>query len=354
MNSISNEKKRKNIVESKGNKVYIRFELIGYKNSGEGIIISIINENNEVSWCGVVDCFSFHGKNKTKDILKSYNYGEKRKINFLCITHPDQDHIFKISEIIENYTDNNTMFVLPDFFNSNISQTKEIIKIRETLNKQFDYDSRTDSLKNNLFFNRTLKEPALKWTIVSGTSSCPLQIESITPFDTIMYTSKKVEYTKFKNDFSIALRITLKDSIYFLMGDCSEYILAHIDESEFYGKTQYLKIPHHADKNIIMENLIKDEIIDPLTVATCTYRKNTTLQEVLEFYKTYSNYLGITGNILAEKNKYSYGIVTHTYEAMTGELQEDMSKATGNRNNHAEYIKYMYHFQFSTHNTLIN
>lgn len=318
-------------IVSKGTVLYIRFELIGYKNSGESVILSLITESEETLWCGIIDCFSYKGRNRTKSILNSYGYGcENKKINFLCISHPDTDHIYKMSEIINDYTDDNTMFLMPDFFNSNIVQTKEIKKIQEILNKRFDYTNRRDSLKNNIFFNRRLSETQLKWKFITGIIEHNLQIESITPYDSIMYTSQQTEYTQFKNDFSISLKISLDEHIYWLMGDCSDYVLASIDEEEFYGKANYLKIPHHGARNNTLQDLIKNEMIEELDVSTCTFRKNTTLEEVLDFYKNYSTILSVTGSTNSEDNKLPYGIVKHTYEAKTGELQEDRSYADGN------------------------
>ena len=72
------------------------------------------------------------------------------------------------------------------------------------------------------------------------------------------------------------------------------------------------------------------QIIEDLDVSTCTFRKNTTLEDVLDFYKNYSTILSVTGSTNSEENKLPYGIVKHTYEAQTGELQEDKSNADGN------------------------
>lgn len=313
----------------KGIELFFEVYLIGYKNNGESIVLFIKDQFEKSLWCGVIDCYTYKNHNKTKRLLEDYGYGEDRKIDFICISHPDLDHIKSMSNIINQFTNEETMFVLPNFTDSNIIQTKEIMKIKESLKKILSNSYTRTKVINNIFFNQKIGITDLRWEFIVGTRKINMQIESLTPFDSIMLNSKNVNYQQFKNDFSVCLKITLNDFKYIFMGDCTDLVLRELDEYYIPEQINYLKIPHHGCKNEIMEYYVNN-VINELDVTGCAYRKNTTLKSTLDFYKENSAIVSITGDILHEKNIMPYGYLRHVYNAITGELIEDKCESEGN------------------------
>jgi len=313
----------------KGCKVFFEVNLIGYKNAGESIVLFVKDESNQPLWCGVIDCYEYKNHNKTKLLLLENGYGNKKNIDFICISHPDLDHIKSISSIIENFCSEKTMFLLPNFFDSKVIQTKEIIKIKETLNEILSPSYSRTKVINNLFFNQRINISDLKWEFAVGTKTICMQIDSLTPFDSVMFNALKVNYQQFKNDFSICLKLTLNDYCYLFMGDCTDIVLKELDECYIPEQLIYLKIPHHGCKNEMMEYYVRNVISD-IYVAGCAYRKNTTLKETLDFYKDNSFIVSVTGSVDHSKNIKSYGYVKHVYDILSGECVDSKCDSDGN------------------------
>ena len=317
-------------IQTKSSKIFFNIDLIGYKNTGESIVLSITDDFDKILWCGIIDCFCYKGHNKTKKLLKDYGYGSNKSINFLCISHPDLDHIKTISEILDDFCSEESMILLPNFKDSNIIQTKEIIKIKESLEKILNIGYSRRSIPNNIFFNQKIGLNELRWEFIVGTRKYNLQIESLTPSDSVMLNSTNVDYKQFKNDFSICLKITFNNNSFLFMGDCTDYVLKDLDEYYIPDSLCYLKIPHHGCKNETMEYYINNNIINNILISSCAYRKNTTLKSTLEYYMNNCEALAVTGNINHMMNVFAYGHVKHVYDVETGYIITDRCQQEGN------------------------
>ncbi len=287
------------------------------------------DEFSKILWCGIIDCYCYKKHNKTKLILQELGYGINKKIDFLCISHPDLDHITAISKIIDEFCDNHTMIMLPNFKDSNIIQTKEIIKINASLKNLLNNGYSRSEIPNNIFFNQKINCHELRWEFVVGTKTYVLQIESLTPSDSIMLNSTNVNYNQFKNDFSICLKVTFNDNTFLFMGDCTDNVLRDLDEYYIPNNICYLKIPHHGCKREMMEYYVNN-IIDNIYISSCAYRKKTTIKTTLDFYKNHSDSLSLTGNINHSQNIYSYGHVKHVYDIETGIVVNEKCIEEGN------------------------
>ena len=309
---------RKLPIETRGLNLFLEVYLIGYKNSGESIVLFVKNELREALWCGVIDCYTYKNHNKTRKLLMENGYGNK-KIDFICISHPYIDHVKSISNIINEFTSDKTMFLMPNFSDSKIVQTKEIKRINASLKSVFKNSYTRTKVINNLFYNQKIGITDLKWQFIVGTKTINLQLESLTPFDSTMQNSTNVPYQQFKNDFSICLKLTLNDFQYLFMGDCTDIVLNELDEDYIPDELNYLKIPHHGCKSAMMEYYVNN-IIKKIEVTGCAYRKHTTLKDTLEFYKRNCDQVSITASIDPEKNVYAYGVVRHVYDIKSGYL----------------------------------
>ena len=120
--------------------LFLNLYLIGYENEGESIIISVTSSNPEkrLFYIGIVDSYKSGDINLTKEVLEHiferYELKkEKRKINFLCWTHPHDDHTKGMDDIIKQYCNNKTLIALPCIFYMDSLLTDESKKALEAI-----------------------------------------------------------------------------------------------------------------------------------------------------------------------------------------------------------------------------
>lgn len=78
------------------NSLFFEVYLIGYNSQGESILF-FLRTDEGVIYSGVVDCYTYKSINKTIDLLKKENI---EKIDFLCWTHPHDDHSLGIDKLL--------------------------------------------------------------------------------------------------------------------------------------------------------------------------------------------------------------------------------------------------------------
>lgn len=110
------------------NSLEIEVYVIGYKTMGESIIL-FIKLDSKIVFSVVIDSYKYNGVNKTIELLKENNVD---RIDYLCWSHPDDDHSRGMVDIICNFVDENTLINIPakiDINKENCSQsTKEVFK----------------------------------------------------------------------------------------------------------------------------------------------------------------------------------------------------------------------------------
>lgn len=312
-----------------GNKLYLEIIMVGYKYQGESLIISLKDSRSVPLWTGVIDCYKNRNINFTCEKLKEMNYG-KKSIDLLMITHPDEDHIKDISNIINNFTDNSTIYIMPDFINSNIKDTKDIQTIKECICKR--YETHESGQYNNIFYNRNINESNLCWKFIGNDNKRHvLKIETYLPTDSIMSMSR-YHNPQQKNEYSLFVNLIIDNQINFVFsGDCLDYSLKLLDEEDFnkMKNTLYFKIPHHGSKETkFIKEIIKNENIILTSTAVCAYRKDVTDNKILEFYNNYcKDCVSVTAK---DDSKYEYGILKHVYDVVNGYLIKDFCKNEGN------------------------
>lgn len=275
--------------------LFLDIYLIGYHKKGESIvfIVRTINEDEteSVLYSGVVDSYK-DGKNQTIELLKSKNI---KLIDFLCWTHPDEDHSKGLEDILKDFTNEKTRIVLPP----------SLLNIRDRLDctaKQYcDVFSETIDQKHY----------AKRYDIVNGSADRILQtveipsrqrrtpyklnIKSISPFDKVIdaqYANTKIK----KNDFSIALILEFENINILLASDILKNTIELIkNEVDMPEKFNYIKIPHHTSKS--SENmLIQFNAEYKAEVACTTVFKSKKIPDkpLLKKYKNYCEKLYCT------------------------------------------------------------
>lgn len=85
--------------------------LIGYKNKGESIVFFLRTDGKAV-YAGLVDCFEYESQNMAIELLKNE---QLPFFDFVCWTHPHDDHTVGLDKIITEFCDKNTLFWIPPF-----------------------------------------------------------------------------------------------------------------------------------------------------------------------------------------------------------------------------------------------
>lgn len=321
----------KNIEYFIGQKLYLEINMIGYKTMGESIILSLKSSDTTVLWTAIIDCYKYDNLNITYDTLKEMGYGNDKKIDLLCITHPDEDHTKDIKMIMNDFTNNNTIYLMPDFLASNIDETNDIKEIRKIISDR--YSRHSDGRLNNIFYNRNINEPNLNWKFIgSDNKTHILRIETYLPTDSIMTMSRN-NNNQYKNDYSLFINLIIDDkNNYVFTGDCMDYSIVCLEEEDLQkmNKVLYFKIPHHGSDIKKMQELIINNRLTLYNVSACAYRKGTTQRKILDFYNENCEDVSIT--FTDTENIKKYGLLKHVFDATNGILVKDKCIALGGAN----------------------
>ncbi len=270
--------RRKNIILK--DKLSIELYLIGYKNIGESVLFIVYNDNIIV-YSGVVDSYE-QDINKTIDILKRKNI---KKLDFICWTHPDEDHSIGIDTLLNNYTSENTNVYIPECING----------------EEYNYNHRVKSTFEIL--NEVLKSRKISTFKVKSASDYKIlemfsfdrgalgkeefKIVSIAPNSTILR-KNNFNTTFKKNDYSIGLIMTLGKFTMLLSGDIENRTIENMEYYYIPEVIDYIKTPHHtSDTSDKLLNYINDNSCE--IACTTVYRKgkiNLPNKSIIELYRS--------------------------------------------------------------------
>ena len=296
--------------------IKIEIYCIGYKSEGESVII-FLKDKEKIIWSGVIDCFKKE-INRTIEILEDNNYGtEKNKLNFICISHPDYDHIYGMNDIFEHYTDDNTIFIAPNFLQDNYKPTEATKDIIEYFRKKF---SHIDNINyNNLYLDRCF-DPGLTHQFINHKNrKIKFEIRALTPYNTYSF-SKMVnaEENINKNDYSMMLVFEIDNINLLFCSDCENEIIDKIELDEIPDDIYCFKIPHHGSKTSshIIENWFEENKKIDIAICGTRTKNNTTSIEILNGYYDNSREVHLTASTIKEDNIEDYGIVKITNKNM--------------------------------------
>ncbi len=287
----------------------IEIYCIGYKSEGESIVI-FLKDKDQIIWAGVIDCFKKE-INKTEEILKENNYGPgQKKLNFICISHPDYDHIYGMNEIFENYTDENTTFIAPNFLQDNYKPTESTKEIIEYFRQKFSKIN--DINYNNLYLDRCF-DPGLAHQFINHKNrKIRFEIRALTPYNSYSFSKMvKREENINKNDYSMMLVFEIDNINLLFCSDCENEVIDRIELDEIPDNIYYFKIPHHGSNTSshIIENWIEENKKIDIAVCGTRTKNNTTNIEILNGYYYNSNEVHMTASINKDYNVNNYGII---------------------------------------------
>lgn len=307
------------------NSLFFEVYLIGYESQGESIVF-FLKSDTTVIYSGVVDCYTYQSINKTIDILKNENIKE---IDFLCWTHPHDDHTLGLDELIDSYCDEHTKIwvsdIYPDLEKLSIySKTSSDIfaKIKSSIKSK---NANIKFAKDNTTMDRF---------ICSGIDSYLFEIQSFAPNSTIIAEYKEYNREEKGNPYSIGLSIFIGRFNIMLAGDVENYTIKRFEDFCFDSPIDYIKIPHHgSNTGDYLPVVLKGFGLNAPSVATSTiYAKhNLPKEETLQKYKKWgTNEIYITSDISGANNNEKYGIVYTSFDILEKREYPIETKIFGN------------------------
>ena len=292
--------------------------LIGYKSCGESIVF-FLKADKSIIYSGIVDCYEVDATNMAAILLKDNHVNS---VDFLCWTHPHEDHTMGMENILGQFCNSSTEVWIPPFVLSDIEKLPtKTIKLYKTLFEKIRIKQR-----NSISIREVSDTKLLYRTLCLGNcnpSPILFEIKSFAPDSSLLNDMKINERFNNTNVYSIGLIINIGHYCMLLSGDVENQTLSHIPEFNFeeYKFIDYIKIPHHGSKgsDALMKKFVNLCDYSPSVAATTVYRQHKLPnQEILELYKGYKGIeLYSTGSIVNfEKEKKQYGIIRTTFDVL--------------------------------------
>ena len=280
------------------NDLIIRVYTVGFDPKGESILLTIC-DGELILFSGLIDCFITDNDYLIK-LLDKLNI---KKINYLCITHPDADHCIGIQNIVDRI-DKNTKVAIPSRIFDFMDQYDQDVK--ESLSYLYDLFGLNSNNRRKPIFNTVSNNSDVidNWTFTDSTGKPnELKIATITPTANIIeryaYRQLKGAITVEHNDFSIINLIKIGDVKILLTGDAMNdgikeafNNLTKFGYDFFNSKIDFVKIPHHTSigSNLLLDIIKKQE--ERIGVSTTTVFRSSDLPNYSLFsdYNAFSEY----------------------------------------------------------------
>lgn len=283
-------------------KLIVETFLIGYRNEGESIVF-IIYVDDDAFYTGVIDCYEYNSLNKTAEILSENGIEE---LDFICWTHPDEDHSIGMDILIEKYASEKTEIYLPGYING----------------EEYSYNKRIKNTFDKI--NQTVKSRKVKKYRVSdisdykvldhknfnygGIEGYEFSIFSISP-DSQILRSNNFNDTFKKNDYSIGLILNLGEFNFLFASDIENRTINKMKDFYLPEIIDYIKVPHHASSS--SDSLLKYLNYENKCELACTtvFKKSKLPDKnIIEKYKDYAREFYSTGK-LGTSDTEDYGII---------------------------------------------
>lgn len=293
--------------------------VIGYKEKGESIVF-FLKADGKVIYSGLVDCYVDSAENAVLTLLEEENV---HKFDFVCWTHPHDDHTLGMDKFLEEFCDEKTLFWMPPFISKDVESCS--LAAQDIYKRLFEV---LESKKRSKMNIREASDAKIleKFECCGNFSINPyiFEIRSFAPDSSLLASLKVRERFDMGNIYSVGLIINIGHFYIVLAGDVENRTIKMISDFNFdiEGRIDYLKIPHHSSGTAdFLIDKFKELDIEPPEVATTTVYRIHKLpdKQVLKKYFSWGGNTKIysTGNIEdAEYDKESIGMITTTVDIL--------------------------------------
>ncbi len=284
------KKQNKTIIINKLEDVKLSIYIIGYPSKGESIVFTILDSEN-IYYTGVIDCYETENENKTYNLLKELKI---KKINFLCWTHPHEDHTKGFEKIlsgsefdIDNVFLPEGIYGLPQEITEYCQVSKKIVNAVNKRTKNFSVttsDYQSISLDSKIFSKSVVN---MSFNIYGLAPNSSVVREII----------NDKSYKDHINDFSIAIMIVFEEFKILLTGDIENKTINLINQDFFENSVDFIKIPHHGSSTSSdMLGLFKSNNSENVACSTIYKQHNLPENEILKEYKNFFKNIYITND----------------------------------------------------------
>ncbi|WP_142237902.1 hypothetical protein [Bacillus toyonensis] len=215
-------------------------------------------------YVGAIDSYTLNNVNVTAELLEKITNEYDlpgRKLDFLCWTHPHDDHTKGMVNIIQKFCDNETLITMPHiFYMPNLpSEALNVVQHIQKVNKGRPVEKRS-KLK---FLDG---EGILQIARVGGGRKNEMILEHFGPYANISsMQGDNIDWNK----FSTSIMLTINGIRVYLAGDIEDMTIKTIEE--FPDRINYIKIPHHTS---LTSSRILELLIEPTEIACTTVYKD--------------------------------------------------------------------------------
>ena len=292
--------------------------VIGYRVKGEAIVI-LFKENTRVFYSIVIDSYyKKHKKAITNCTEKILADNSVDIISMIVMSHPHEDHIKGMKELVDIHSNDETRFYYParsfDIDSSTVklkNNEKKLLKLVREKNKAKKTLSNCITVPDNYIPLRTLS----LYDIDDTDEVSPLEIEInvLTPFSAIN-DDKAINTTLDPNDLSISILININEYYLFFGADTTNEHIMKLDRETLSG-VKFVKIPHHASDT--SNKLTQFFIQHQLDYACCTnYNVGSShlpMTSVLKEYKNKARRVDVAGCASKDKKHGLYGELCYQF-----------------------------------------
>lgn len=249
------------------NSLEFEVNVIGYPNEGECILF-FIKADRKVIYAGLVDCYL----SKDADAIREIMGREKvDKLDFVCWTHPHDDHTKGLEAILDEYCKNSTKFwttdIIPEDYSLYSEESKNVyIKLKEV-----HLSKKSTKMKIKYAKDATIMERL----IISGLQQYNFEIRSFAPNSTTLAERQVNNREETGNVYSIGLIINIGHYNIMLAGDVENQTFKSVEDGDVEFDLDYIKIPHHGSPSasFLVDRMMSLEVCSPSVAATTLYRK---------------------------------------------------------------------------------
>ena len=293
--------------------------LIGYKEKGECILFFLKADGN-IIYSGLVDCFVNEKEYVVSDLLVTEHVS---RLDFVCWTHPHDDHTVGLDKIVNDFCDEKTLFWMSPFISKDV-------KMCSAEARQL-YDSLFEILESKKKKRMTIREASdakilEKFQCYGNSVVNPyiFEIRSFAPDSNLLASLKIKDRFDMGNIYSIGLIINVGHFYIILAGDVENRTIKCIPDFslDIANQIDYIKIPHHSSLTAsgFVDRLNDLDITAPAVATTTVYRiHKLPNKEILKKYAIWGPNVEIysTGNVEnAQLDMNEHGIIKTTFDIL--------------------------------------
>ena len=294
------------------NSLELEIYTIGYKNEGECILF-FIKTDSKVAYTGLVDCYI----NDSIDIVsKLLNMNKIYTLDFVCWTHPHDDHTKGLQKIITELCNQNTKFWSTDIIPEDLSlYSKDSGRMFDALK-----EIHLSNNKNKMVVKYAKDSTIMERLFCSGLQQYLFEIKSFAPNSTLL-AERTVENKDEKgNLYSIGLIINFGRYYVMLAGDVENKTFKALEDYEIEYPVDYIKIPHHGSPSAsyLIDKMDNLGIHSPNIAVSTAYKKGKIPKKsILDKYKIWgTSHVICSENFIDNQNQHELGIIKTTFDIL--------------------------------------